>query len=83
MSALVATLLRSSGFDVTNVPEQANLGKTDKEQLEFASSLDRCLITHNRVDFEKLHLQYITDKKTTFWDYYCSSKKCLRISSTD
>jgi hypothetical protein len=36
MSALVATLLRSRGLDVTTVPEQATLGKTDREQLELA-----------------------------------------------
>ena len=34
MSALVATLLQARGLDVTTVPEQATLGKTDREQLE-------------------------------------------------
>lgn len=63
MSALVATLLRSRGLEVTTVPEQATLGKTDREQLEFATSLGRCLITHNRVDFERLHLQFLEDGK--------------------
>ena len=63
MSALVATLLRSRGLDVTTVPEQATLGKTDSEQLEFATSLARCLLTHNRVDFERLHLQYMEQNK--------------------
>ncbi|HLP89724.1 MAG TPA: DUF5615 family PIN-like protein [Nostocaceae cyanobacterium] len=63
MSALVATLLRSRGFDVTTVPEQTALGKTDSEQLEFATSLGRCILTHNRVDFEQLHLQYIQEEK--------------------
>jgi predicted nuclease of predicted toxin-antitoxin system len=57
MSALVATLLRSRGLDITTVPEQATLGKTDREQLEFATAQSRCLLTHNRVDFERLHLQ--------------------------
>ena len=59
MSALVANLLRSRGLDVTTVPEQLTLGKTDQEQLEFATSLGRCFLTHNRVDFEQLHLQYV------------------------
>ena len=63
MSALVATLLKSRGFDVTTVPEQDTLGRTDREQLEFATSLRRCLITHNRIDFEKLHLLYIRENK--------------------
>ncbi|MCU0568337.1 MAG: DUF5615 family PIN-like protein [Oculatellaceae cyanobacterium Prado106] len=63
MSALVATLLRSRGLDVTTVPEQATLGKTDREQLEFVASLGRCIMTHNRVDFERLHLQFIEEGK--------------------
>lgn len=63
MSALVATLLRSRGLDVVTVPEQRTLGKTDREQLEFATSLGKCILTHNRVDFERLHLQYIEESK--------------------
>lgn len=63
MSALVATLLRSRGLDITTVPEQVALGKTDQEQLEFATFLGRCLLTHNRVDFERLHLQYMEEGK--------------------
>jgi predicted nuclease of predicted toxin-antitoxin system len=63
MSALVATLLRSRGLDVTTVPEQATLGKTDRQQLELATSLNRCILTHNRVDFEQLHFQYMEEDK--------------------
>ena len=63
MSALVATLLRSRGLDVKSVPELSTLGKTDIEQLEFANSIKRCILTHNRVDFEALHLQYIKQNK--------------------
>jgi predicted nuclease of predicted toxin-antitoxin system len=61
ISALVATLLRSRGLDVTTVPEQTALGKTDIEQLKFAASLSRCIVTHNRVDFERLHLQFMEE----------------------
>jgi predicted nuclease of predicted toxin-antitoxin system len=63
VSALVAILLKSRGLDVTSVPEQATLGKTDSEQLKFAASLGRCLVTHNRVDFEKLYFQYMNENK--------------------
>ena len=45
MSALVATLLKSRGLDVTTVPEQGTLGKTDREQLEFAVSLIDTLLS--------------------------------------
>lgn len=63
ISALVAVLLRSRGLDVATVPEQGNLGKTDREQLEFAVSTGRCFVTHNRVDFERLNLQFIKEDK--------------------
>lgn len=63
MSALAATLLRSRGLNVTTVPEQATLGKTDSEQLEFATSQGRCIVTHNRVDFERLHLRFIEEDR--------------------
>jgi len=63
MSALVATLLRARGLDVTTVPEQSTLGKTDREQLELATSMGRCILTHNRVDFERLHLRYIEENR--------------------
>ncbi|MGJ3253136.1 MAG: DUF5615 family PIN-like protein [Elainellaceae cyanobacterium] len=63
MSALIATLLRSRGLDVATAPEQATLGKTDREQLELAASSRRCMLTHNRVDFERLHLQYMEEDK--------------------
>lgn len=63
VSALVATLLCSRGLNVTTVSEQAALGKTDTEQLELAISLSRCIVTHNRVDFERLHLQFMEEDR--------------------
>ena len=48
---------------MTVFAEQATLGKTDREQLEFATAQGRCLLTHNRVDVERLHLQYIEEDR--------------------
>ncbi len=62
VSNLVARLLRSRGMDVTTVQEQQMLGKSDPEQLAFTASISRCILTHNRVDYEKLHLQYATNE---------------------
>jgi hypothetical protein len=80
MSALVATLLRSRGLDVTTVPEQATLGKTDREQLEFATSLCRCILTHNRVDFERLHLQFIKEERQHFGIIVVPQKNAYEIA---
>jgi predicted nuclease of predicted toxin-antitoxin system len=56
VSALVATLLRARGFNVTTAREQALLGRDDAEQLAHAVSLGRCIFTHNRIHFERLHV---------------------------
>lgn len=80
MSALVAMLLRSRGLDVTTVPEQAALGKTDSEQLEFATSMERCILTHNRVDFERLHLQYMDEDKQHFGIIIVPQKNAYEVA---
>jgi predicted nuclease of predicted toxin-antitoxin system len=61
VSNLVARLLRSRGMDVTTVQEHQMLGKSDPEQLAFSASISRCILTQNRVDYEKLHLHYVTN----------------------
>ena len=56
---LVANLLRGRGLDVLTTIEADKSGSSDAEQLAYAASMDRCILTHNRVDFERLHLQYV------------------------
>jgi predicted nuclease of predicted toxin-antitoxin system len=80
MSALVATLLRSRGLDITTVPEQATLGKTDREQLEFAASLGRCILTHNRVDFERLHLQCMEEDRQHYGIIIVPQKNAYEVA---
>ncbi len=62
VSNLVARLLRSRGMDIATVREHQMLGKSDPEQLIYAASMNRCILTHNRVDYETLHLRYLTDR---------------------
>jgi predicted nuclease of predicted toxin-antitoxin system len=80
MSALVAVLLRSRGLDVTTVPEQATLGKTDNEQLKFATLIGRCILTHNRVDFERLHLQSMEAGKQHFGIIVVPQKNAYEVA---
>ena len=80
ISALVATLLRSRGLDITTVSEKVTLGKTDSEQLQFATSLGRCILTHNRVDFERLHLQYIKEDKQHYGIIIVPQKNAYEVA---
>lgn len=57
---LVANLLSARGLEAKTAREQEMLGRLDPEQLAFAVFERSCLLTHNRLDFEKLHNTYLS-----------------------
>lgn len=63
VSILIAELIRARGFSVLTTLDAENLGKSDAKQLEFAVGNKKVLLTHNRVDFEKLAQQYFEQDK--------------------
>lgn len=58
VSVLVAQLVSARGFSATTARECGQLGKGDAEQLEYAVSERKALLTHNRADFEALAQEY-------------------------
>jgi hypothetical protein len=56
VSVLVAELLRPHGFDVLTTRDAQNLGQSDADQPQFTLQRHRSLLTHNRCDYEELHL---------------------------
>ncbi|QYX32267.1 DUF5615 family PIN-like protein [Sphaerospermopsis torques-reginae] len=58
VNVLVADLLQARGFDVTTTRDAGKLHATDVEQLAYAVSQTRTLVTHNRTDFEELVQSY-------------------------
>lgn len=58
VNVLVANLLNARGFDVLTVRDAGKLQASDKEQLAYAVSQQRALVTHNRSDFEQLVQTY-------------------------
>ena len=58
VDVLVANLLSSRGFKATTAQQAGQLGRTDAEQLEYATSLKAAILTHNRTDFEDLAREY-------------------------
>jgi len=66
VSVLIATLLRARGFDVVTTRDENMLGQADPFQLAHATSLERCIVTHNRVDFERLHQERLASGRAHF-----------------
>lgn len=66
VSVLVAELLRPRGFLVTTTLEAGQIGRRDEDQLAYAVSRRRVLLTHNRADFERLARDYFESGRTHF-----------------
>lgn len=64
VNVVLADLVRARGFRVTTTQAAGQMGMTDENQLDFASSQRKAILTHNRVDFEILAQRYFEEKKT-------------------
>ncbi len=63
VNVLLSDLLRGRGFFVTTTQEAGQIGKTDEDQLAFATTRGRAILTHNR-DFEVLARNYFEAGRT-------------------
>lgn len=66
VNVLVADLLKARGFDAITARDAGKLRATDEEQLAFAVSQQRTLITHNRTDFEELVQVYFDTEQVHY-----------------
>ena len=55
---LVAELLRARGYVATTTLDEGQHGKSDAEQLAYAASHGKAIVSHNRGDFEALAQDY-------------------------
>ena len=63
VDVLLGRLLTARGFDCLSASELKHLAWTDERHLEWAAAEERILITHNRVDFEKLAVRWYRESK--------------------
>ena len=56
-------ILRQRGYDAIHVLETDRAGKTDPEQLAYATSQQRAILTHNIRDFSLLNKPYHDEGK--------------------
>jgi len=59
----LALILKQFNYDVLSAKDAGMLGKSDLEQLAFAASHDRALLTFNIGDFTKLHRLWFEENK--------------------
>ena len=52
--------LQSRGLDVLTAKEANMIEVADQEQLDYATSLNRTVLTFNTRDFVKLHSEYLS-----------------------
>ena len=64
MDQSLVAALRARGVDVITATEAGMLGRSDSEQLDYATGQGRMLYTFNRGDFYRLHTQYLTEGKS-------------------
>jgi hypothetical protein len=69
VDVLVAELIRRRGYDATSAVEAGQTGISDPEQLEFATSQRRAIVTHNRGDFAELAREYAAAGREHFGMY--------------
>jgi len=55
---MLAEIVRQRGYDAIHVLELGRTGKNDAEQLAYAVSRKRAILTHNIRDFRLLDRQY-------------------------
>lgn len=63
---LLGEILRQRGYDAIHVLEVDRTGMNDADQLSYAASAQRAVITHNVRDFILLDQQYHEEKKEHF-----------------
>jgi len=73
--------LRMRGFDVLSARDADALGKSDDEQMLYAVSLHRAVVTHNRVDFEKQHAKFLESGMTHYGVIIAKRRKDAEVVS--
>lgn len=80
ISYTVAEGLRQRGVDAVSVHElgRANKRISDEDQLSYATTDGRALVTYNRADFQDLDMQWRTNGRTHAGVLWCLERSIPR-----
>jgi predicted nuclease of predicted toxin-antitoxin system len=74
----LAAQLRKYGFDVTSTIELGMVEEDDAEQLAFAASQQRAIVSINHKDFVPLHERYVAEGKE-HWGIILSTEETVPV----
>jgi len=78
LSPRLAQQLRTYGFDVTSTLEMNMVEVDDDEQLAFAASNERAIVTFNHKDFAVRHDRYMEEGKE-HWGIIFSTEESMDV----
>jgi predicted nuclease of predicted toxin-antitoxin system len=78
ISPRLAEQLRKYGFDVTSTLELGMVEADDDEQLAYAASQQRAIVTFNHKDFATRHEQYLAEGKE-HWGIVLSTEETTDV----
>ncbi len=61
---LLGKLVEARGYSYCTTPQAGMIGATDLDQLTHAAQESKTLVTHNRVDFERLAADYFVSGRS-------------------
>ncbi len=63
VQAELAPALRKRGYNVISVREAGRLSRSDEEQIEFAITQERAMVTYNSEHYVPLHVEYLRERR--------------------
>ena len=63
LSPVIAEMLRKDDIDAVSAHDAGMLQASDQEQLKYAVSQKRCMVTRNRNDFIRLTVQFFNEHR--------------------
>lgn len=78
LSPRLAAQLRTYGFDVTSTLELGMVEADDDEQLAYAASNQRAIVTFNHKDFAARHARYLAEGKE-HWGIVLSTEETMNV----
>lgn len=55
---IIADMFRSQGYEALTTQEASRKAASDSDQLKFAAENGMAILTHNRIDYEALAVEY-------------------------